>query len=289
MDAGKLTQIQRYKNTIQYIHNNFKENIDIESIEKVSFYSYRNINRIFLSLHHETIGKYVKRIRLEKAAEYIKYSDRQLSDIALEVGFSDLAAFSKAFKKKFNCSPILFRQSNQQIEKMNRAALELDEHKLGISFQIETLPNFNMLYLQHRGDYSNIKALEKSWDLLLAYCEQQKLLTDNTIFLSEMLDDNAISDQINCRTNIAITLDQELNFEPGGLFQLKTHSPHRYAKFIHKGQTEYLEQTYNHIFSAWMTEVRLEFADLPILEFYINHNEAIPSEQYITEIYIPIE
>ena len=82
-----MTQLERYKNTISYIQQNFKEKIDIDLIESISNYSYRNINRIFLALHHETIGKYIKRIRLEKAAEYLKFSNHQISDIALEVGF----------------------------------------------------------------------------------------------------------------------------------------------------------------------------------------------------------
>ena len=123
MNDRNLTQLQRYKRLLKFIDENFKEDINIEKIEKVSFYSYRNINRIFQSLHHETIGKHVKRIRLEKAAEYLKYSDDQVSEIAIEVGFSDIAAFSKAFKKKFNCSPIAFRQTAQTINEINEQVL----------------------------------------------------------------------------------------------------------------------------------------------------------------------
>lgn len=280
-----LTQLERYKKTIDYIQNNFKEKIDINTIEKVSYYSYRNINRIFLSLHHETIGKYTKRIRLEKAAEYIKYSDTQLYDIALEVGFNDLAAFSKAFKKKFACSPNAFRQSTQQLNKLKLQSLKEDTES--IEYEIERLPSFKMLFLEHRGSYSNLAAIEKSWEILLKYCEQNDLLSDRTVYFSESLDDNEISDEIHCRTNVAITLDKE-NFEPEGLFQIKIHAPQKYVKFEHIGPTQTLEDTYNLIYASWLTDVQLEFADKPSLEFYVNHNPSIPSEQFLTEIYIPI-
>ena len=93
-------QLDNYKKLMAYINEHFKEEINIPRIEAICHYSYRNINRIFQAIHGETIGKYIKRIRLEKAAEYLKYSSSKIADIAFEVGFEDIASFSKAFKKK---------------------------------------------------------------------------------------------------------------------------------------------------------------------------------------------
>ena len=88
------TQLERYKLLKEYIDTQYKEPINIAQIEQVCFYSYRNMNRIFLALHQETIGQYIKRVRLVKAAEYLKYSEKSIFDIALEVGFSDVHALS---------------------------------------------------------------------------------------------------------------------------------------------------------------------------------------------------
>ena len=136
MNLDNITQIERYKNLVKFIDENFKEDINIEKIEEISHYSYRNINRIFQSLQHETIGKHIKRIRLEKSAEYLKYTNQQVSDIALDVGFSDVASFSKAFKKRFNCSPITFRQTVEAKEHINNQIIEnVTQRK--ISFEIK--------------------------------------------------------------------------------------------------------------------------------------------------------
>jgi AraC family transcriptional regulator len=67
------TQLERYKKLLSYLDERFKEEINIDKVEAISHYSYRNINRIFEALHHETIGKYIKRRRMEKAAEFLKY------------------------------------------------------------------------------------------------------------------------------------------------------------------------------------------------------------------------
>ncbi len=288
MNLDNITQIERYKNLVKFIDENFKEDINIEKIEEISHYSYRNINRIFLSLQHETIGKHIKRIRLEKAAEYLKYSDHLVFDIALNVGFSDVASFSKAFKKRFNCSPISFRQTVKIKEKIQKQEVD-NQSQRKISFSAKTLPKFDLLYLEYKGNYNNVKAIEKTWRTFIKYCDKKQLISNESIFFSETLDDNEITDDFQCRTNVAMILNKPIDFVPDGLFQIKRHSAHKYLKFIHKGPIEKLEDTYNHIYSSWITDVQLEFADKPILEFYVNHHEKITEENFMTEIYIPVK
>jgi len=76
------TQIDRYKKLIVFLNNNYKEDLTTKQIESICFYSYRNINRIFSALHNESIGQYIKRLRIEKAAEYIKFSNSAIAKIA---------------------------------------------------------------------------------------------------------------------------------------------------------------------------------------------------------------
>ncbi|MEM1324263.1 MAG: AraC family transcriptional regulator [Bacteroidota bacterium] len=284
------TQLQRYKRLITYIDERFKEDINIEKVEAISHYSYRNINRIFQALHHETIGKYIKRMRLEKAAQYLKYSKASVSDIAFEVGFEDVAAFSKAFKSKYNCSPSAFRNSSESIRQIIEQSLVLEPEALRphLQFEISDLPSFDFLCLEYRGDYNDLAAIGARWKQMLNYAQQQQLLNDRSIFLAEILDDNKISEYINCRYNLGILLAQPLDFEPDGLFKQKQHKRQRYAKFLHVGPHEQSQETYTKIYAHWMLDVKLELADAPILEFYLNHEENAPKEELITEILIPV-
>ena len=106
------TQLERYKRLLSYIDDHLHEDISIETVEDVCHYSYRNINRIFEAIHQETIGKYVKRLRLEKAAQYLKYSDMGVAEIAYEVGFNSRTTFYRAFKKFNGISPSEFVSKN---------------------------------------------------------------------------------------------------------------------------------------------------------------------------------
>ncbi|MEO0340002.1 MAG: AraC family transcriptional regulator, partial [Bacteroidota bacterium] len=138
------SQVQRYKTLLNFLEANFTEDIDIPQIEAVCHYSYRNINRIFQAIHQETIGKFIKRLRLEKAAQYLIYSDAPVAQIAYDVGFVDRSAFSKAFKNKYGSSPLAFREKNEQLLDTVRKSFlpDVDTPRQKLSYAIEYLPTF---------------------------------------------------------------------------------------------------------------------------------------------------
>ena len=284
------TQLDRYKKLLSFIDENFKEDINIQKVEEICHYSYRNINRIFEALHNETIGKYIKRIRLEKAAQYLKYSDIGVSDIAYEVGFEDRAAFSKAFKNKYKISPSSFRNTSEaSLETLQQSLLPLEgEEREPLQFEIEFLPDFECLFLEYRGHYEDAQSIEQTWEELGAYASKKGILSDNSILLTEIIDDNEISDSIHSRYNFSLILEQPLSFKPEGLFRTKTHRQQKYVKFTYKGSDQNSAEFYKKIYAFWMHDVGLELIDLPSLEFYPNYEENLPEEELITEIYIPV-
>lgn len=284
------TQIDSYKRLIAFLDKNFKEEINIKKVEEICYYSYRNMNRIFQALHQETIGKYIKRIRLEKAAQYLKYSAHKISEIAFDVGFEDIASFSKAFKNKYGYTPSAFRNKTESMQEIIRQSFlsEGNSHRAKISFEVEYLPDFDFLAIEYKGAYNDIPLIEEMWELFLKYAEEKEMCQEDSIFMAEFLDDDEISDQINCRCNLALILDKPLAFEPQGFFKVKKHHRQKYAKFIHKGSHETCAETYNKIYAFWMFDVNLALADLPTLEFYPNDAPTTPPNELITEIYIPV-
>ncbi|WP_109301959.1 GyrI-like domain-containing protein [Aquimarina sp. AU474] len=288
---GNPTQLDRYKSLLEFLDLRFKEDITIQDIEDISFYSYRNINRIFLSLHHETIGKYIKRLKLEKAAQYLKYSDTNISDIAFDIGYADIAAFSKAFKNQFNCTPSQFRATQelkQHIVQKTIASKSIHQEST-LVFKIEELPALDILYLTYQGSFENLKGIKQVWQQLMEYAFKNKLVDDNTICLAEILDDNEITDNVHCRYNAGIVIEPSLKIELEGLFRIKTIAPQKYAKFLHKGSHESSLITYDYIYSHWMSNVNLELEDKPTLEFFLNDDKDTPVNELLTEIYIPIK
>jgi len=73
-------------------------------VEKINL-SRSVLHRKIISLIGEAPGELIRRTRINKAAELIENKFGNLSEIALEVGFSNPAYFSEAFKKQFGVTP----------------------------------------------------------------------------------------------------------------------------------------------------------------------------------------
>ncbi len=57
------------------------------------------------ALAKETPNSFIKKYKLNRAAEFIKSGENNISEIAYMTGFINLAHFSVSFKKQFGCSP----------------------------------------------------------------------------------------------------------------------------------------------------------------------------------------
>ena len=89
-------------------------NIDIaihELAEKFSM-SPNYFSSIFKRETGQTTVNYIKSIRIKKACEFLKYSDKSVADIAKEVGYQDSQYFFKVFKKATGQTPLTYRRTH---------------------------------------------------------------------------------------------------------------------------------------------------------------------------------
>jgi AraC family transcriptional regulator len=66
------------------------------------------LSRIFSAQTGETISQYLRKLRMEKAAELLRLRELNVSEVALEVGYSSLSHFSAAFHQTYGCCPGLY-------------------------------------------------------------------------------------------------------------------------------------------------------------------------------------
>lgn len=66
------------------------------------------LSRIFRQESGVTISAFLRRARLERAAELIRAGEANVTEAAMTVGYSSLSHFSKAFAEAFGCCPCLF-------------------------------------------------------------------------------------------------------------------------------------------------------------------------------------
>src|SRR4051812_32399547 len=86
----------RINRVIDYLRENLDQQVKLKDLAKVACFSEFHFHRIFGAVSGETLNFFTNRLRVEKAARLLRYSEQNLTDIALNCGFSSSATFSRA-------------------------------------------------------------------------------------------------------------------------------------------------------------------------------------------------
>ncbi|MFP4015449.1 MAG: response regulator [Halanaerobiales bacterium] len=94
-----------------YMINNFSEGITLNDMAKRFSISTGYLSKIFLEQVGENFLDYLNMIRVNKAKELLKTTDKKIYEVADEVGFNDSYYFSSWFKKIVGVTPTTYRDN----------------------------------------------------------------------------------------------------------------------------------------------------------------------------------
>ncbi len=100
------------KEAINYIEQNFQNNITIEDIAKVCGINRSYFGKIFRRSTGRSPQEFLMNYRMIKAAELLKLTSLSIADIGSAVGYENQLHFSRAFKKKYGVPPREWRNRN---------------------------------------------------------------------------------------------------------------------------------------------------------------------------------
>lgn len=103
-----LRRVSRGK---EFIDSYFKHSLQIETIAKEANLSEYHFFRIFKTVFGISPYQYMLQKRLLFSKEALQRGSLSISDVALEVGFADIHAFSKAFKGYFGVAPSKYHKN----------------------------------------------------------------------------------------------------------------------------------------------------------------------------------
>lgn len=106
------TNINYVRKAKRYIEENYTDpDLNIDKLCNILFISPNYFSAMFKKSTNMTFTKYITEIRLNKAKELLKSTDKKSFEIAGIIGFSDPNYFSYCFKKNVGLSPSQFRKS----------------------------------------------------------------------------------------------------------------------------------------------------------------------------------
>lgn len=97
------------KKAAAWIDDHFTEELTLASIAERYHVESSYFSRVFRQETGVNLILYITKKRIEKSREYIRESDRNLTEIAFMVGYDDYTYFSRVFKKNEGISPREYR------------------------------------------------------------------------------------------------------------------------------------------------------------------------------------
>lgn len=99
---------ERVDKVIALLRANLENPPSLEEIGRAVGCSQFHLSRTFSTATGVTITQYLRQLRMERAAELLRSGKFNVTEAALEVGYSSLSHFSQAFHETFGCCPGLY-------------------------------------------------------------------------------------------------------------------------------------------------------------------------------------
>ncbi len=99
---------------VRYLEENYFHSFEISELAEQLHYSRSYFSTLFQKETGETPYRYLNKVRMSHAKEYLRETKKPIEEIALSVGFSSLARFSSLFKQQEGISPLAYRKRFHQ-------------------------------------------------------------------------------------------------------------------------------------------------------------------------------
>jgi len=277
--------VKRILKVLIYVEENIDEELTMEGLAKIACYSPFHFHRIFQAIVGETVHQYVKRLRIQRAAGKLRYTDQSVTEIALDASYDTPSAFTKAFKQFMGSSPKRYRSLYAAVNTLTKKIKELPMIKPD---KIEkNLPDFNLLFIRRYGDYT--KTPEKAMQAMIGFIDENHLDRSKMRYFGISHDDPQVTSEEKLRFDAAILAPQGVK-EKGEVGR-QVLKGGKYAIFTHHGSADGLDDICNKIFLKWLPDSPESFDDTrPFFCEYFNMEYVkTDPEKLITKLYVPLQ
>ena len=114
LDFDSETQNDKIFVVKQYIEANYMNQISRNTISNELFFNASYLSRLFKRSTGLSIFEYLAQIRVEEAKKLLIYTDKKISNIAMEVGYNHFSHFANVFRNITGFTPKDYRELNKK-------------------------------------------------------------------------------------------------------------------------------------------------------------------------------
>ena len=259
----------RMHRVLAYIDVNLDRPLALDALAAVANFSAFHFHRLFTAWMGETLGEFVRRRRLEVAAQRLAAQPRlPVTEVALAVGFGSTEAFSRAFKQRFGVTPTGWRTA--QVRNRDQVGRNLDQadaaQRRNDGAMKVTIVDRNpttIAYLRHVGPYG--KAVSDFWmNEAAPWMETNGLFGKPRYGISH--DDPDVTAPENLRYDAAVEVSPD--FVGTGRHQKRILAGGKYAVGAFKGNDREVAEAWGWLIRDWLPDSGMQLDSRPFFEHY---------------------
>ena len=93
----------------------YDQPLDVPALARIAMVSEAHFIRTFRATFGETPHRYLQRRRVERSLFLLRETDRSITDVCLDVGFTSLGTFSRTFRDIMGLSPSEYRRRAESV------------------------------------------------------------------------------------------------------------------------------------------------------------------------------
>lgn len=105
-------KVNKLKKSIDFLKQNYQNpDLTVKELAETANISEKHFRRLFVEIYDKSPHEFLRDFRLNTAEPLLLNTSKQISDIAVQCGFSDVYSFSHCFKKHMGISPKKYRET----------------------------------------------------------------------------------------------------------------------------------------------------------------------------------
>ncbi|MGA8130168.1 MAG: GyrI-like domain-containing protein, partial [Syntrophobacteraceae bacterium] len=270
---------------------------------------------IFRTLLGETVNRYVRRVRLEKAVRMLTFDkDKSIIDIALDCGFSSSQNFAKAFKVHFGVTPTYVRteynwgrmknmlaeaESDDWKAVPSRGAPNTDDTRLhsvpsikriveqraSLPVRVTEMPIYRVAYARTIGPYC-LETAEPAFVQLLQWAMPRGLLNEKTLILGVLRNDPNITPADKCIYDACITIPESVRSD--GRINVQSLGGGKFAVYHCEIDPDEHHKAWMRLIIHWLLSSGYQPDSGPYYEIIYNITGEYPPRRHIVDLCLPI-
>jgi AraC family transcriptional regulator len=272
--AAPTPWLDRILRATDHIHQHLDDDLLPEDLARIASFSLHHFHRVFRGITGESVMAYVRRLRMERAAQRLKYTAAPITEVAMASGYGSHEAFTRAFHGHFGESPSAYRDRAELPSSSAATILLRDEPaRAGIA-------------MRHVGSYEDCG---RAWAELAAIAAASGFANRERASLGLCYDDPDVTEHARLRYDALLVLDpaaMPARIPPRCVS--RTVPAGRYAVALHVGPFDTLPDTYLELLGHWLPRRGLELADEPVVEAYLDDPHTTAPADMRTEVCVRI-